>query len=62
MTNDALDPRVVDLYDEYCHGKIDRREFLARAAALTIGGASALARAQSFFPRYAEAQTISLTD
>jgi carboxymethylenebutenolidase len=62
MTNDALDPRVVDLYDEYCHGKIDRREFLARAAALTIGGASALALAQSFFPRYAEAQTISFTD
>src|SRR6185295_9935843 len=57
-----IDPRVYALYDEYCHGHIDRREFLARARALVIGGASALAMAQSLFPRYAEAQTISFTD
>lgn len=63
MTSDQkIDQRVFDLYDEYCHGKIDRREFLQRAAALTIGGVSALAMAQSLFPRYAEAQTISFTD
>lgn len=62
MTQPPLDPRVVELYDEYCHGRLDRREFLAKAAALTVGGASALALAQSFFPRYAEAQTISFTD
>jgi carboxymethylenebutenolidase len=57
-----VDQRVYDLYDEYCHGQIDRREFLARASALVIGGVSALAMAQSLFPRYADAQTISFTD
>src|SRR6187402_3233487 len=57
-----IDQRVYDLYDEYCHGYIDRREFLVRARALVIGGISALAMAQSLFPRYAEAQTISFTD
>ncbi len=57
-----IDQRVYDLYDEYCHGHIDRREFLARARALVIGGISALAMAQALFPRYAEAQTISFTD
>src|SRR6516165_750136 len=57
-----IDQRVYDLYDEYCHGRIDRREFLARASALVIGGVSALALAQSLFPRYADAQTISFTD
>src|SRR5882672_6819111 len=57
-----IDRRVYALYDEYCHGRIDRREFLARASALVIGGVSALAMAQSLFPRYAEAQTISFTD
>src|SRR6185369_3219386 len=57
-----IDPRVYALYDEYCHGYIDRREFLARARALVIGGISALAMAQALFPRYAEAQTISFTD
>ena len=59
---EKIDPRVFDLYDEYCHGRIDRREFLSRAAALTIGGVSALWMAQALMPRYAEAQTISFTD
>src|SRR5256714_8037789 len=57
-----IDQRVLDLYDEYCHGGIDRREFLQRAAVLTIGGVSALAMAQALLPRYALAQTISFTD
>jgi carboxymethylenebutenolidase len=59
---DKIDQRVYDLYDEYCHGRIDRREFLVRARALVIGGVSALAMAQALFPRYAEAQTVSFTD
>jgi len=57
-----IDRRVFDLYDEYCHGRMDRREFLSRAAAMTIGGVSALWMAQALLPRYAEAQTISFTD
>ncbi|HEY5666444.1 MAG TPA: dienelactone hydrolase family protein [Gammaproteobacteria bacterium] len=57
-----IDRRIFDLYDEYCHGRIDRREFLARSAAITIGGVSALWMAQALMPRYAEAQTISFTD
>src|SRR5207244_2988570 len=54
--------RVFDLYDEYCHGRIDRREFLQRAGVLTVGGVSALAMAEALLPRYALAQTISFTD
>ena len=57
-----IDQRIFDLYDEYCHGYIDRREFLSKAAAITIGGVSALWMAQAVMPRYAEAQTISFTD
>jgi len=57
-----IDPRIFDLYDEYCHGHINRREFLSRAAAMTIGGVSALWMAQALMPRYADAQTISFTD
>ena len=34
----AIDPRIYSLYDEYCHGAMDRREFLAKAGALLIGG------------------------
>ncbi len=57
-----IDQRVFDLYDEYCHGRMDRREFMSRAATITIGGVSALWMAQALLPRYAEAQTISFTD
>jgi carboxymethylenebutenolidase len=56
--HDWIDQRVFDLYDEYCHGRIDRRAFLKQAA-LVAGG---LAMAQALMPRYANAQTISFTD
>jgi carboxymethylenebutenolidase len=59
LTQSEIDQRVYDLYDEYCHGAIDRREFLQRASVLTVGG---LAMAQALLPRYALAQTISFTD
>ena len=62
LTQIEIDQRVFDLYDEYCHGRIDRREFLHRASLLTIGGVSALAMAEALLPRYAQAQTISFTD
>jgi carboxymethylenebutenolidase len=62
MNQQDIDQRVFDLYDEYCHGFIDRREFLSRAAAITVAGVSALAMAQALLPRYAAAQTISFTD
>jgi hypothetical protein len=35
--------------------RTERREFLSRAAALTIDGTSALWMAQALMPRYAEA-------
>jgi carboxymethylenebutenolidase len=59
LTQTDLDRKVFALYDEYCHGGIDRREFLRRAGAL---GAGALALAHALFPDYAAAQTIAATD
>src|SRR6266404_4720780 len=57
ITQREIDQQVYDLYDEYCHGRIDRRQFLARAAAI-----GALTFALSLLPDYARAQTISFTD
>ena len=59
ITQVDIDQQVFTLYDEYCHGRIDRREFLKRAGAL---GAGALAMAYGLMPNYARAQTISFTD
>ena len=57
ITQPEIDRQVFDLYDEYCHGCIDRREFLKRAGAM-----GALTFALSLLPDYAKAQTISFTD
>ena len=59
VTQDWIDQRIFDLYDEYCHGSMDRRTFLSRAAVVTVGG---LAMAQALLPRYVQAQTIAFTD
>jgi carboxymethylenebutenolidase len=59
ITQVEIDQQVFDLYDEYCHGRIDRREFLKRAAVM---GAAALVMAQGLLPNYAKAQTVSFTD
>ena len=63
MKKDKIDPKVYDLYDEYCHSDMSRRDFLKRAGALSlVGGVSGLAMANALLPNYALAQTISFTD
>jgi carboxymethylenebutenolidase len=47
LTQIEIDQRLFDLYDEYCHGRMDRREFLTKSAAVTAGG---LAMAQALLP------------
>ncbi len=53
----ARDDRIYDLYDDYCHSGMERREFLRRAAAL--GG---LTMALSLLPDYAQACQVSFND
>ena len=62
MRQDEIDSQVFDLYDEYCHGRIDRRQFFERAAQITVAGVSALAMAEALLPNYADAQEILFTD
>ncbi|MBW2430617.1 MAG: dienelactone hydrolase family protein [Deltaproteobacteria bacterium] len=62
MTKDNIDPKVFDLYDEYCHTQMTRRDFFNKASALAVVGGSGLVMAKALLPRYAEAQTISFTD
>lgn len=62
MTKDSIDPKVYDLYDEYCHTQMSRRAFLSKASKLAVVSGSALAMAEALLPRYAEATTVSFTD
>ena len=62
MRQEDIDDQVFELYDEYCHGKFDRREFLERAGRLTVAGVSAIAMAEALLPNYADAQEVLFTD
>jgi hypothetical protein len=60
MKHDPVDPRIRDLYDQFCHGGLERREFMGRAAAITVGGGlSGLGMAQALLPGSASAQAVS---
>ncbi len=62
MTRNKIDDEIYDLYDEYCHGRIDRRQFFERAAEVTVAGVSAIAMAEALLPNYADAQEVQFTD
>lgn len=62
MNKQPIPRPLLNLYDDYCHGYIDRREFFRRAAQVTVAGASALVLAESLLPSYADAATVSFTD
>ena len=55
-------PELLELYDFYAHGKINRCEFLDRAALFTFGGLTATALLASLSPNYALAQQVEFTD
>jgi carboxymethylenebutenolidase len=57
-----FDQELLNLFDEYVHGTVDRRGFLERAARFAVGGLSAAALLEALNPKFAEAQQIEKSD
>jgi carboxymethylenebutenolidase len=57
-----FDQELLNLFDEYVHGGIDRRGFLDRAAKFAIGGVTAAMLLDALNPRFAEAQQVATDD
>ena len=55
-------PQVLQLFDKYVHGDIDRRGFLDAASKYAIGGLSAAAFLNALSPNFAQAQKIAPDD
>jgi len=55
-------PEVLSLFDQYVHGSIDRRAFLARAAKFAVGGMTASMLLDALSPKFAEAQQVAQDD
>ena len=53
---------MLDLYDQYVHGGLDRRQFLERASRFALGGATAATLLESLSPHYAWAQQVPADD
>lgn len=62
LTAKDFPQELLELYDYYAHGKIDRRTFLDRAAAFTLLGMSAPALLGALSPNYALAEQVAFTD
>ncbi len=58
----GYDRRILDLFDGYVHGRLNRRQFLDRATAITASGATALALFDGLRPNYALAQQVDPGD
>ena len=57
-----FDQKLLNLFDRYVHGLINRREFLEGASKFAVGGLSAAAILESLNPKYVQAQQIPEDD
>lgn len=62
LTAKDFAPELLELYDFYAHGQINRREFIDRAAKFTLGGLTATAVLAALSPDYALAEQVAFTD
>ena len=61
-TSSDFDQGLLDLFDKYVHGDIDRRGFLERATRYAVGGMTATMLLDALTPRFAQAQQIPEKD
>src|SRR5580698_3218093 len=57
-----FDQELLDLYDDYAHGRLSRRDFARRAATFAVGGITAEALLERLSPNYALAQQVKPDD
>jgi carboxymethylenebutenolidase len=57
-----LDQDIFDIYDDYAHNEIDRRQFMDRLKVYAVGGLTVGAIASFLLPKYAEARQIAQDD
>jgi len=57
-----MDQRIIDLYDDYANGLLDRREFLKKLAVLVGSTAAAIALLPLIENKYAQAQVVPKDD
>ncbi len=62
LTANDFDQELLDLFDKYVRGYIDRRQFLDRAAKFAVGGLTAVSILKMLEPNYALAKQVEEND
>lgn len=62
MKASDFDPRLLEIFDGYVHGRMTKREFLSRAAQYTAAGVTAAMVLEQLAPNYALAQQVAPDD
>ncbi|MBX3422028.1 MAG: dienelactone hydrolase family protein [Pirellulaceae bacterium] len=57
-----FDQQLLNLYEDYAHGLVDRREFMRRASTFAVGGVTVEALLSRLSPNYALAQQVAADD
>ncbi len=57
-----FDQELLNLFDQYVHGGISRREFMDGAAKFAVGGLTASAIYEALAPKYAFAEQVPKDD
>ena len=62
IKKENIKQEVFDLYDDYCHNRIERRDFVKKLSAFAVGGMTVSAILQYLMPNYAEAKRFGQND
>ena len=62
QTANDFDPQALELFDQYVHGQLSRRDFLQRAARFAAAGVTAEALLLALSPRFTEARQVAEDD
>ncbi len=57
-----FDQKVLDLYDDYAHGRLSRRDYIKALGAFAVGGVTVESLLNSLSPNYAWAQQVKADD
>ena len=57
-----FDQKLLDLYDDYAHGRVNRRDFVRGVGAFAVGGMTVESLIQAISPNYAWAEQVKKDD
>ena len=62
LNKEQINPEIFDIYDDYAHNKIDRRQFVEKLSIYAVGGLTVSSLMSFILPNYEAAITIKQDD